>query len=1456
VEIVVALRVVPGTDCPVTIQCSPDTTADNLCSAIARFLGLVEPTPVMVERSFRALTGAITVSQLALRDGDRLLLGDAAAVATREQGIADTAEMPSAAPTSAPARWDLLVVGGPCAGQRHPLLPGTTVVGRQGTDVVIADPSVSRRHLEMTLAGHSLQVVDLSSSNGTFLEGHRLVEQPTHLSAGQVLEIGDTFITVEEAQRQAPTRSIPLVEGHVLFNRSPRIRQPPGDWTLTLSEAPSPPAKRRLPLVASLLPVLLGLVMYAVLHQVMFLLFTAMGPIMAVGSLIEDRRGGQHTFRAAQEKFDQELQEATDTVTKLRQQVVARRRDEAPSPAHLLERAHGTSPTLWERSPADEDFLTLRLGLADLPGQIRVLGGEGGDSPTAARVERLRSLASIDVDVPVTVNLQDCEVVGLAGPPAVTESSARWLMLQTSLLASPRDLILAAVVNAQELSKWQWLPWLPHARSGDMAGGPWVAAGEHAGEVTEALIDLVKTRQLERGNNPGGRAHIRKPDVLLLIGRNSGMPPATLSQLLRTGPEVGVRVIVLADSSSDLPVECQAVTTTSPSGGLTLTFPRTGAQVTDIIPDALAAPTAHDVARALAPVRDVTARQSGGDLPRSLRLLELMNLDEPTAADIVARWEHPAGGLEAVVGVTTAGPLALDLRADGPHSLVAGTSGAGKSELLQSLVASLAAAHPPARLTFFLIDYKGGAAFKDCVLLPHTVGFVTNLDTHLAARALVSLEAELRHRESLLKSVGAKDLTEMTTRAPATAPPSLLIVVDEFAFLKKELPDFVAGIVNIAQRGRSLGVHLVLATQRPSGVIDDQIRSNTGLRIALRVTDSSDSSDVIDRPDAARIPGNIPGRAFVRTARQDVREIQTAYVGGVHGQSRSELPVLVRPFGLDVPQTVAAPSTDEKVVGSSDLQVLVGAISAAAEQLQLPAPRAPWLAPLSGRYDLDAIASDAPAERLIATLGVLDDPHNQEQRPWQVHLDEVGSLLVYGTSGSGKTTLLRTLAVALAQQQAADYLHIYGLDFASHGLRCLEALPQCGGVVLGGETERAERLFTMLEAVIDKRRILLGEVGATSVGQLRIGTADPLPDVVVLLDGYSGFVSTFGDIDYGELVNRLGRCVAEGRGAGVHFVISADRSNAVPMTLTASIPARVVLRMADENEYAYLGMAAAARGATLAPGRGFTNSGFEVQVAVVAGDGDGQEQARAVTTAAHRMSAPSELVPKVEMLPTEVALDSLPRARDLTVPLGLEGARMSPAVVDLAEGPMFLVTGPDHSGRSTALITAVHGVQQGVPGVESYLLAPRKSPLVGCFEWTARARGLDECEQLATQLAASARDRNVDTPYLVVVDDGDLLLEGKAAYSLERLIKLGRDSGLILLAASTSHVVHRTFGTWLTDVRKCKHGLLLRPDVEIDGEIFGVKLPRRSRQFFPSGRGYLVRRSSAALIQVARSPST
>ena len=317
-----------------------------------------------------------------------------------------------------------------------------------------------------------------------------------------------------------------------------------------------------------------------------------------------------------------------------------------------------------------------------------------------------------------------------------------------------------------------------------------------------------------------------------------------------------------------------------------------------------------------------------------------------------------AGTLRAIIGQGPSNAMVLDLRTQGPHALVGGTTGAGKSEFLQAWVLGMAAAHSPDRVTFLFVDYKGGSAFADCVELPHCVGLVTDLSPHLVRRALTSLRAELQNREHLLNRKKAKDLLELEKRQDPECPPALVLVIDEFAALASEMPEFVDGVVDIAQRGRSLGIHLIMATQRPAGVIKDNLRANTNLRIALRMADESDSRDVVDDGIAATFPATVPGRAIAKTGPGRLVPFQSAYAGGWTTEDDSaaaEVRVAELRFGASgewEPDRPADADAHLEDLGPNDQKRIVSTLIDAADKARLMRPRRPWLDDLSPLVDL------------------------------------------------------------------------------------------------------------------------------------------------------------------------------------------------------------------------------------------------------------------------------------------------------------------------------------------------------------------------------------------------------------------------------------------------------------------------------------------------------------------------
>ena len=762
---------------------------------------------------------------------------------------------PTASPTASPtvSPWELRVLDGPDVGLRVPLPFGQSLLGRaDDTTVVLTDPRASRRHAELDVRrGSEITVRDVGGTNGTWVGGARVDGSPRSLSEGDVLEIGSTRLQVRMSPRAGGGLQ-PDGGGHLLVP-STDAKSPVEPECVRFPDAPGQRPRMRFPLVALMVPLILAGVLAAVMRSPTMLLFGLTGPVLSFATWIGERRRRSGAASDAERRAAFEDASATLDHALLRE----RQRLERSHPplAEVLAVAETRSSQLWRGRGAE-----VRLGVGRRPSQV-VLDGESAPAPMWLQ------------DVPVTVDLAEVGALGVCGERGVTMSSVAAVVARLAIAVPPSRIeLLVVVAEPTRVGDWDFAGWLPQTRAVAMAG----EAGPH---LDRLLAEIARREDADRVRAPPERSLV----VVVVDGWPVARVAAALDSVVRRGPSVGVVAVVLATSRAHLP-RCGAVLTLASDRA---NLSSEGGPSFALVPDQPGRSWVDRMSRALAPLRELSGVAVGArtDLPVSVRLLDLVGGVD--AASVAACWQRRSASTRAVIGVTSAGTLAVDLAVDGPHALIAGTTGAGKSELLQTLVCSLALANRPDEMTFLLVDYKGGAAFRDCARLPHVVGVVTDLDGQLTARALTSLTAELRRRERLFADAGAGDMDEYRRArardAALPAVPRLVIAIDEFRVLAEELPDFVHGLVRLAAVGRSLGVHLVLATQRPGGIVSADIRANVSLRIALRVRDRTDSVDVLDDPDAASIDATTPGRATLRGAATPLTRFQSARVTATAG---------------------------------------------------------------------------------------------------------------------------------------------------------------------------------------------------------------------------------------------------------------------------------------------------------------------------------------------------------------------------------------------------------------------------------------------------------------------------------------------------------------------------------------------------------------------------------------------
>ncbi len=1428
-------------------------TGEQTLGGLARSIGLFSAGGYAVDGA--SASAETPLHDLRLLNGSVITADDAGQASAPPQ----QAGLPSVSPESL---REIRLAGGLGAGRAVVLGPGRSLLGEAAECSLGAGLGLPEVAVVVDISEDGTASVSPGSEQCRLFVDDVPVSERTQWPLGAIVNAGGIpFQLVEATAEKAhlvPSAEDPSVLDH---NRPPRLLPETRERRFRMPNEVQNDRTSPLPYIAAFLPVLMAAAMFIVMRNPMYLMFAVFSPIMLIGNWWQQRKLGKERQSDRRRKHEREKAAVEEAVQEAVAQDRALARHSSPDPAEISRIATLPTTRLWERRRTHDDHLSIRFGLH------RAISTVAVEDPQ--RPDHERKVEQGMEDVPATLSLASAGVIGVAAEPGIMPSLSGWIAAQLATLQSPRD-VQICLLTSQSLEDWEWARWLPHLRPafGQDAHALIASDAATASRRISELAQLVSERLRSMSSSGTGETLLNEPDVVVIISgarRLRALPG--LTSILQNGPAARVFCLCLDAEERLLPEECQA---TAVQRGAFLEVRATGEKASaNVLPDLPDPEWFPRVARSLASVRDASPDDDDAVLPASARLLDLLQLEPPTGESIAQIWKSGGRSTSAVLGAGVDGAFSLDLRTDGPHGLVAGTTGSGKSELLQTLVASLAVVNTPESMNFVLVDYKGGAAFKDCVDLPHTVGMVTDLDTHLVERALESLGAELTRREHMLAAVGAKDIEDYTLlqdrgdRIPAM--PRLLIVIDEFASLARELPDFVKGLVNIAQRGRSLGIHLVLATQRPSGVVSPEIRANTNLRIALRVTDSTESQDVIDAKEASLISKSTPGRAYVRLGASQLIPFQSGRVGGRRpGQAAETAQSALFTHRLDFAEMALPsprPPKEERPEENdlTDLAVLVSCITEAHQALGYAEPFSPWLPALPTSLlleDIPAVRADAlPADEGSEDLplipyGLEDFPAEQDQRPAVLDLSKTGHLLCVGAARTGRTQALRTIALSAARTLDPTQLHILALDCGNGGLLPLRDLPHAGAVVQRTETNRAIRLISKLGELIAERQEMLGARGYADITEQRRHAApeEKLPHVLFLIDRWEGFMGSLSDVNNGRLLDNVVYMLREGASVGVHLIITGDRTLFAPR-VNALVEEQIVLRLSDKTDYSSAGLTPSKMPDEIPEGRAFrAESARELQIALLEPSGQGSAAADLIRAEAAAMPP---LGPETPAVQRPLAITMLPSVLTFDAALGMgEGPRPNFGLVGVggdeldllgmhfdASASAFIVAGSPRSGRSTVLQTMARSLLAG--GTDVVLITPKSSPL-RLLEEHPNVRGVIRGTEFGPEDITPFLGAD-QPPAVLVIDDVDLLsAQHPADEFLRKFVLHGGDNGHYLLFAGLAANLSAGFTGWRVDARRSGYGVLLSPKELAEGEAIGAKIsPADVTRTVKPGRGIL-----------------
>ena len=1121
---------------------------------------------------------------------------------------------------------------------------------------------------------------------------------------------------------------------------------------------------------------------------------------------------------------------------------------------------------MWERRAADPDFCQVRIGVATVPLSTRLVAPvidpvRRVDPVGMDALHRFLNTHSTVSNVPIAVALRDSAAVSVGGDPGRARALLRAMICQLAVMHSPATVLIAAAVSDRNRPHWEWLKWLPHNRHPNTFDDIGLARMVYASlaDMREALVDVMGR------SNDQTRPHL----VVVVDGDCADHEWAANGVTLLTVERRDDEPVVVRTSDKDVAA----------------------------LPDQLS------YAAALLCAQRLAAYRSGrmDVAPNEMRWQDLVGITDLAAYSSTA--PRGIGNLRVPVGTGVTGtPVELDINEAaangmGPHGLCIGATGSGKSEFLRTVALGMIVGHSSEELNLVLVDFKGGATFAGLEPAPHVAAVITNLSdkAELVARMRDALMGEMNRRQEVLRAAGNLDgiaayrrRRRMDTRLDPL--PTLFIIVDEFSELLSQQPDFVDVFVAIGRLGRSLGVHLLLASQRLDEGRLRGLESHLSYRVCLKTLSVNESRVVLGTSEAYELPGT-PGAAYLRVGTDAPVRFQTAFVSGHPAEccaaetlilpQRDTRSTPVRLFTSESMGPVASGRGAEMDAGecTTVLQVIVGRLSG-----DTPRAHEVWLPPLGPAPALDIVVRDAgPLAALMAPVGVVDRPFEQRRTPLIVDLSRAaGNVAVVGAPQSGKSTALRTLITALAASHDPRVVQFYCLDFGGGALASLRGWPHVGSVAGRADPERVRRTIARLAAVIRSRETLFREHGIESIEHYRQLKAkrDPLcdrfGDVFLIVDGW---LSLQRELDTAEA--SVTSLAAEGLSYGVHVVVSASRWAEIRPALRDQIGTRIELRLGDPAD-SELNRRRAQQVPESEPGRGLTYEGLHMVVALPRLDGDDPKPSLADAGAdvreLLRRRHDGWTAPPVSVLPPQIEHDSvIERAGGIGTGLvvGIEENEFEPSAIDFTHQPHLLVLGDSECGKTATLRVLCRELLRTGTAAQLFIVDPRRS-LLGFVEPESGRLGgyvasADAVGELVSRLTATLRRRMPPanaTPMqirtrswwsgpeiYVVVDDYDLLTtaDGNPLSPLLEVLPYSRDLGLhLVVTRSASGAARAMFEPLLAGLRDCGCMTLLMSASPEEGLTVGSVRPSQ----LPPGRGVLVtRRGDPKLIQVSWIPA-
>lgn len=1045
--------------------------------------------------------------------------------------------------------------------------------GNPSADIILESKYSSKDYIELVKCNDGFKLLIKASEYGVYVNGSKSANGAV-IKNYDFFSVADYSFYIKNMQLYTSVNTringLAFVDvlqknGYPKFNRNTRVMTVINDEKIEVLDPPAKPKKQKNNIITKLLPSLgmIAVGIGGVAFSPFMLISSGIGVVVGIVNYIQAKKEFKDNAAERIEKYNAYIDNKRREITEERlKEQAALEEIYIDSNVENQYFAHFSSH-LFERSPEDGDFLCVRLGTGDTEAKKAVNFKKQErlevEDDLQTKPEEISKEFKYVHNAPIFCDLKEINAFGIVG----TESNRFGIMKNIVIDICARhfqsDVKLFFVAKAENRDKVYWLRMLPHVYNETIGVRNIVCDDESKNILFEYLYKELTLREQNKTN---------QPHIVVFLYDEYGFQNHPISKFVSKAKELGITFIFFGSTRANIGQGCGYIAELKDSGNGVLINTSDKSKSNDFIFTAVTDAQAENIVKLLAPVYTEELSLEG-TLVKNISLFKLLNILTVDDIDLDANWNRSQvfKSMSAPIGVSKSGVVSLDLhdKAHGPHGLVAGTTGSGKSEILQTYILSMALLFHPYEVGFVIIDFKGGGMVNQFKNLPHLVGAITNIDGKEIDRSLKSIKAELKKRQRLFAEAEVNHIDKYIKKYKAgevNEPlPHLILIVDEFAELKADQPEFMKELISAARIGRSLGVHLILATQKPSGQVDDQIWSNSRFKLCLKVQDQADSNEVLKSPLAAEIKE--PGRAYLQVGNNEIFELfQSAYSGAPEKSDNSNVKEFTVYALADSGKRIPVYRQKKKKSGNGNrtqLEAIVNYVSEYASRSNLAKLPDICLPPLAERIDYSCKVDNL--DSLCVPIGIYDDPDNQLQDVTGINIFGENTLIV-GSSMSGKTNLLQLIIRGIADRYTVDEVNIYIIDFASMVLKNFESLNHVGGVVVSNEDEKLKNLFKLILGEIATRKEKLLSAGVSNYLSYKEAGNTDIPQIVLMIDNLTALNELYLQDD-----DTLLTICREGIAVGISVIVANSQTQGIGYRYMSNFASKVALFCNDSGEY-------------------------------------------------------------------------------------------------------------------------------------------------------------------------------------------------------------------------------------------------------------------------------------------------